>query len=885
MLRSADLQKLVPAVLAGLLLAGCGASSLAPALAPPTSSTTAREAGTARFDVDVESGQVKVTPLDGDAASRAVFTGSTVAFQTTTLVDLPGNSGVRALGVSLTNRSGSPIGRDHLRVVIRHLNAGPSAAAGIRQHVRVTKVNALSGLRGLTFAPDDSYFLARVADHRIYRALDGQLTVWAGRGGAGYVDGAPTIARFNQPIDVIYHPTQQALYVTDSGNHRVRRITANGAVTTVAGTGTAGAADGVGDTATLDGPQFIDVQADGALVVTTADGRVRRITLTGADPSLPASYTVTTVASGLTTPMGIAADPDGILYVAERTAHRIRRIDRNNASSVIVGNGGAGITDGPGDIARLHSPVGLGWAGGALVVADSLGQRMRLVTRRGSGSPALRPSWYVQNIAGSLDGTSGDVVGLGEEALFKAPWGVRARPDGAVILTAVQNSTIAAFDLPAGLVTSGVGDPTSGELVRVSNPSGQFGPNGGVLPFFDYPLPAGSLAHGASTQPAEWWFDVPASVRAFSFIATVEAATVAQVVPEHHQAAESPSNLVQTIIPLNRTARVTEVDGPAVRATIHQSTTGLAVDPDGVVYLASAKTVRRFDPQTNVITTIAGHPHYDLLAPGEGTFQRFSALRGIAAPRPGLLFVADEGDHSIYLLQHTSGSLADSASWSAQRVIGTGTAGVPTGSANSPIYSPRGIDARDERSVWFVDAGHRLCRATAPSGNISDPANWTTTVVAGDSSSLLGTPGDSDSPLSFNSPADVAVSSSGQVYVADAQNNRVRVVGFDGQAVVPYAASAIATGVAGIALDNAGNVFANTFAHGLKRLVAASTSDIVPGSSAGDPGHDGFGNTATSPARPQTVPNGIAVSPEGDLWFIDALGLRRVSRVITSGSP
>ena len=871
MLRLADLCRYVPTVLAALLLAGCGASSSAPALAPPTSGANAREDGTARFDVDVQSGQVKVTPLDGDATNRAVFTGSTIAFQTSTLVDQPGNSGARMLSVSLTNRYASSIGRDHLRVVLRDLEVGPSATFGIRQQVRITKTNGPSGLRGVTFGPDGRSYAVRVADHRIYRSVEKQLVPWVGRGGSGYVDGAPTVARFNQPTDIYYHAAHQAFYVTDTGNNRIRRIAANGAVTTVAGTGAAGAADDWGNAATLDRPQFIDALPNGSLVVTTADGRVRTVTLFGADPSLPASYHVGTRFTGLATPMGITADPEGILYVAERTAHRIRRIVHQFESAVIVGTGGAGLNDGPGDVARLHSPVGLSWAGGGLVVADSLGHRLRLVSRIGNGSPVLRKSWYVQNIAGSLSDTPGDALGTGDEAQFTTPWGLRARPDGAVMFSSVQNNALLAFELPAGWMTSGVGPNEDGEEVRLANASGYFGPRDGLVPFITYPLAAGGLAPGATTEPAEWWFDVPAGVRSFSFVATVEAATAGQIRPDISSSTESPRNHVQTVIPVNAMAGLTQIDGPADQATVGQSLTALAFDPDGALYLADGSAVRRYDPATNVITTIAGHPE-----PGH----TFSGVRGITTPSLGIVFVADLYGNAIHLVRHTGGSMADAANWTTQRIVGTGTPGVPTGIANSPIYGPRGLKSIDGRNLWFVDRGHRLCLATFSGGDLGDPANWRTSVIAGDSSSLAGTAGYETSPIRFNQPADVAIAPSGKVYVADFGNSVIRGFTFDGQA--PTSDARAVNRPTGVAVDGAGNIYAQTWTQGLKRLGHASLNldvNIVPPAPTAA---DGFGNAATMVTRPQTAPDGIALSPAGDLWFIDRTGLRRVSRVITS---
>ena len=121
----------------------------------------------------------------------------------------------------------------------------------------------------------------------------------------------------------------------------------------------------------------------------------------------------------------------------------------------------------------------------------------------------------MQNIAGSLSDTPGDALGTGDEAQFTTPWGLRARPDGAVMFSSVQNNALLAFELPAGWMTSGVGPNEDGEEVRLANASGYFGPRDGLVPFITYPLAAGGLAPGATTEPAEWWFDVPAGVRSF----------------------------------------------------------------------------------------------------------------------------------------------------------------------------------------------------------------------------------------------------------------------------------------------------------------------------------------------------------------------------------
>ncbi len=912
-----------PILLLALLLSACGSSSSngPPAADGPAvpEAPAARETGTARFDVDVDSGQVQVTPLgraeaSGEAGNRAVFNGSAVSFTVSQLVDQPGSSGIRILNVSLTNRFGAAIGREYLRVVISHLTTGNQSTSDLRKQVQVSGTSiGLSGLRGLTFAPDGSYLVARVADNRIHRVQNNQATVFTGRATAGYSDGAPEAAQFKQPNDVVFHAAHNAYYVADTGNHRLRRVDLNGRVTTVAGTGTAGATNGPGNTATLNAPQMLDVDRNGAIVVTTADGRVRRITLGSGSPSLPASYTVATLASGLTAPAGIAAAPDGSLYVAERTAHRIRLIGASGSRVVIAGTGTAGQQDGAGDIATFRSPVGLAWVRGALVVADSSGHKIRLLTLAPGTQSSTASNWRVVNIAGAADGTSGNAIGQGNVARFNAPWGLRGRDDGTVVFTDVQNNAVRRLGVPDGALSTGVGNSATGEPVQIVNAGGYYGTPTGSLPYFTYdirpdmPLRTRQLGGvqldlpaGATTDPQEWWFNVPDRVRTFSFIATVEASTTSQAAPEGSHGATNPRVRVQTVIGASGHLPFTtlaERDGPADQATVDRYTRGLAVDPDGVVYLASQYTIRRFDPRTNEITTIAGHAQDSGNVAGPGDVARFDKLYALTAPRRGVVYVGEESTVAIHLVRHNGGSPTAADNWTVSRILGTGVEGLPTVASPTPIITVQGLASTSERDIWFTDDGNHVWLATCGSTDLANPANWRATILAGDAVAITGASGDSEVPSRFSYPSGIAVGRDRAAYVADTYNRKIRRVtdrGVVSTFVGPPpgtiqtayvdgpAATARFLQPIGLASDSAGYLYCFD-ASGLRRI--SPTGHVSTVVRAAAPSKDGFGPEASVTPPPGDRVSAIGVAPDGDVWFIDHAGLRRVSRVIESGSP
>ncbi len=229
-------------------------------------------------------------------------------------------------------------------------------------------------------------FLADTANHVIRRITPaGQVTTFAGVAGqAGLANGCDTEVRFNSPRGVAVD-TLGFVYVADTGNRVIRRITPEGKVSTFAGTGDSGSSDGPGSSATF------------------------------------------------MAPYGIALAADGVLYISDAEAHTVRRIGTDAAVSTLAGKAGvSGARNASGTSAEFHAPRGLTeFAPGVLLVCDSGNHCLRQIVVKNRA---------VSTFAGGL-GVSGDVDGSVVNARFLYPSGVTAQ-SGIAYVADTGNGTI-----------------------------------------------------------------------------------------------------------------------------------------------------------------------------------------------------------------------------------------------------------------------------------------------------------------------------------------------------------------------------------------------------------------------------------------------------------
>lgn len=206
----------------------------------------------------------------------------------------------------------------------------------------------------LALSADGNLFVADTGNNRIRKITpEGQVSTVAGEGTAGYADGPASQAQFNGPIGVAVD-ARGNIYVTDTYNDRIRMITSDGQVSTVGGGGAPGYADGDRNVALFDTPCGIVVANDGTLIVAdTGNDRLRKITPEGNVATLP----VTFPNDDLSSPIGLALSHDNFLYVTELNRSRVIQIAPDGTARIVAGDG-PGFADGS-DLSLFNQPTGV----------------------------------------------------------------------------------------------------------------------------------------------------------------------------------------------------------------------------------------------------------------------------------------------------------------------------------------------------------------------------------------------------------------------------------------------------------------------------------------------------------------------------------------------
>lgn len=290
---------------------------------------------------------------------------------------------------------------------------------------------------GLAVDTAGMVYVSEYAAHRLRQiSLKREVTTLAGSGASGYNDGAPAMARFNNPLGLAVDGAGTTLEVADYYNNRIRQLTkdaASGAwmVDTLAGSSAGGLADGKGTAAQLWYPTAMTFDADGnGYVADSYNNCVRKIT--------PAGLVTTLPPKDLQHPGGIAIDGKGRLFVADTGNHRIVKLELNGATwqqSVVAGTGAAGYVDKTGLQSQFSEPRGLAIAqDGTLYVADSNNHCIRkLVTDE-------RGLVTVSTLAGT--NTPGYVDGAPSQARFNTPMALALDAKGRLYVADAKNHAI-----------------------------------------------------------------------------------------------------------------------------------------------------------------------------------------------------------------------------------------------------------------------------------------------------------------------------------------------------------------------------------------------------------------------------------------------------------
>lgn len=271
----------------------------------------------------------------------------------------------------------------------------------------------------------------------------------------GSTDGIGTAARFSRPSGVAVDSSGN-LHVADTNNHTIREITAAGVVSTLAGSPSVGNADGPASAARFNRPNFMAFDSAGNAYVSDVDNHaIRKITADGVVSTLAGSSTPGSAdgiggAAQFKSPTGVAVDGAGNVYVSDSGNHTIRQVTPAGVVTTLAGSVGMfGSVDGSGNAARFNNPNGLAVdAAGNVYVADFMNFTIRKIT----------PGGDVTTLAGSPNFFfPARVDGTGSDARFNAPRAVVV--DGAGIVYVLDGSIrkVTAEGVVTTLPTPGLG--------------------------------------------------------------------------------------------------------------------------------------------------------------------------------------------------------------------------------------------------------------------------------------------------------------------------------------------------------------------------------------------------------------------------------------------
>jgi sugar lactone lactonase YvrE len=301
---------------------------------------------------------------------------------------------------------------------------------------------AFNGPLGVTVDGAGTIYVANTGDHTIKAiATDGAVRLVAGiPGSRGSEDGPAAAARFNGPTGVAVDGDGN-VYVADSGNSTIRKITPSGVVGTLAGTaGRTGSADGTGPAASFWWPFGVAVDAGGMVYVSdTINHTIRKITPAGEVTTLAGSANKSEGADGkgsaatFASPRGIALDGSGNLYVVSSSSSTIRKVTADGTVTTLAGRVyDQGCLDNWNASAQFFFPCGIAVDGqGNLFVADTINETIRQIWPSGGVSTLAGTTWRL-----------GDQDGAGSAARFFHPAGVAVDPAGNVIVADTLNSAI-----------------------------------------------------------------------------------------------------------------------------------------------------------------------------------------------------------------------------------------------------------------------------------------------------------------------------------------------------------------------------------------------------------------------------------------------------------
>jgi sugar lactone lactonase YvrE len=735
------------------------------------------------------------------------------------------------------------------------------AGSGFRSYAEgVGTAASFNNPLGIAVDASGNVFVADQGNNRIRKITPaGVVSTFAGSGIAGASNGTGAAASFNRPYDIAIDANGN-LYVADTDNYRIRKISPVGSVTTLAGS-SPGNLDGIGTAAKFESPTGLTVDAYGNVYVADNGNRlIKKISSLGvvttlAGTGVPGFADGSGSAASFSNPFHITIDPSGNLYVTDPNNHAIRKITASGMVTTIAGNGISGFADGPGSTARFSNPCGIANDGlGNIYIGDNLNYKIRKIN-----SDNVVSTLAGSGVLGAQNGEIGSTAFGNNSSLQiavtieQAPPVFTSAPQPEITITIGADCTAPIPNFKSSATaTSGCGPVTLTQS-----------PTQGV------PAPLGRRPvtiiatdiYGMQTYQTSYIDIVDATAPVITPVSnniilplnangtrTITLADVASI------ADNCNTNPVSTISPTSfncsttgpQIITVTASDGslgttltPA--AASFNNPFGLDFDASGNLYIADQRNnkIRKISA-SGIVSTLAGNGT-EGSANGTGPSATFNDPRGIATDAAGNVYTSDIINHRIRKIT-PAGVVTTLAGGAQGYANATGT--------SAQFSSPRGLATDTQGNLYVADSYNARIRKISPEGVV------TTVAGNGNYSSIDGPAANA----SFYDPVDVALDASGNIYVVEASGGKVRKISSSGMVTTIAGDGSVGYNVGAgntakfstpqaLVVDNAGNIYVADFGNNKIRK-------ITPGNNVSTLTTSGY-------------PSGITIGANGNLFMTD----------------
>ncbi|MCX5823930.1 MAG: hypothetical protein NTY86_10625 [Deltaproteobacteria bacterium] len=651
-------------------------------------------------------------------------------------------------------------------------------------------------------------FFADVDNHSIWKidAITGAILRVAGTGMSGFSGdgGSATQARLDSPHGVCIDGMGN-IYIADTNNNRIRKVAA-GFISTVAGTGVGNYnGEGLATAAQINLPSGVAVDTSGNIYIAdTSNHRIRKFTVGGNISTVAGTGVGNYNGEGLATaaqinlPSGVAVDASGNIYIADTNNHRIRKFTVGGNISTVAGI--SGVYGGPypplGDggaatDAKLNGPNGV-WAdaAGNIFIADTGNNRIRKFTVGGN----------ISTVAGISGSYSGPYPPLGDggpatAARIDGPTGIAVKSTGEVIISDTNNSRLRQVSITNTIstlpMTVGPGlnspqriaayydstykrllvfiadknnhrirmfDTATNVMVNVAG-RGDLGFSGDNSPALNAQLngPEGIAAYYDASQQ-----------KLFLYMADTGNNRIRKV-----EIATLPENINNIVI-----GNITPVAGggtasenPDPTKVLLITPQGVFADSDGNVFIADTGShkIRKINTSGDM-TSVAGSGNFGFSGDGgTATTAKLTNPTQVFVDSGGNMYIADTGNHCIRKVNAIGNIITTVAGIG----LSSGYSGDGGAATAAQLSNPRGVSADPAGNIYIADTGNHRLRIVN-----HDPIPVIST-MAGTGTSGYNGDGQPAVQAQLSSPGGVALGltkGGGRIFISDTGNNRVRML-------------------------------------------------------------------------------------------------------------